>query len=214
MTASQGIIGRALSYGKRHGLRATLSRAMVSFKRGWLGTRMVLFECDLHAQNFSRPEDLADAVIERKNGPAEIDPKDLQQITNAWNPRQAARLHAERFARGASLWLLKLDGQVAAFGWTLRRDTMEPHYFPLSDGDAHLFDFFVFPAYRGRRLNPLLVNHILAGLAVEGLSRAFIEAAEWNTAQLSSLNRTCFRKLGLARKFRIFGRTVVVWSQS
>ena len=42
-------------------------------------------------------------------------------------------------------------------------------------------------------------------------ARAFIEAAEWNQAQLSSLARTPFRRLGWARKVTILGRTVSIW---
>lgn len=212
MTCSSGMIGRLLNYSRRHGLRATFSRGWLSFQRAWLGTRMVLYECSLNAKDLSPLQPLTNATLERKNTATELSPDDLHRITTAWNTEQAKRLHAERFTRGASLWLLKVEGRVAAYGWTIKKETIEPHFFPLGQNDAHLFDFFVFPEYRGRRLNPLLVNHILARLALENTSRAFIEAAEWNTAQLSSLGRTFFRKLGYARKLRILGRTVVVWS--
>jgi hypothetical protein len=47
---------------------------------------------------------------------------------------------------------------------------------------------------------------------VEVTGRAFIEAAEWNQPQLSSLTKTPFRRLGRARKSIIFGRTVVHWA--
>ena len=76
----------------------------------------------------------------------------------------------------------------------------------------HLFDFHVFPQYRGRGINPFLVTHILESLARVGAGRAFIEAAEWNKAQLSSLTKTPFRRLGMARKLTIFRRTIVLWS--
>lgn len=212
MTCSSGMIDRLLNYSRRHGLRATFERVWLSFQRAWLGTRMVLYECNLNAKDLSPLEPLANATLERKTMATELSPDDLNRITTAWNTELSKRLHAERFARGASLWLLKVDGKVAAYGWTISKETIEPHFFPLGPNDAHLFDFFVFPEYRGRRFNPLLVNHILARLALEDTSRAFIEAAEWNTAQLSSLGRTFFRKLGYARKWRILGRTVVVWS--
>jgi ribosomal protein S18 acetylase RimI-like enzyme len=91
---------------------------------------------------------------------------------------------------------------------------MERHYFPLGPDDVHLFDFHVFPQYRGQGTNPLLVTRILQGLATEGASRALIEAAEWNQAQLSSLAKTPFRRLGLARKLTIFDRTIVCWADN
>jgi len=40
----------------------------------------------------------------------------------------------------------------------------------------------------------------------------FIEAAEWNAPQLSSLRKTPFQKLGRARKFHALGKTVVIWA--
>jgi GNAT superfamily N-acetyltransferase len=207
---SNRMLGRILNYGKRHGLRATLGRAGVGLKRALTGTRMVLFGCEL--RGVQAPDlQAANVTIERKNSPGEVDPADLKRITNAWNVEISGQLTRQRFERGASLWLLKSEGQVAAYGWTIRQETMEPHYFPLSAGDVHLFDFFVFPEFRGRRFNPLLVNFILARLALENASRAFIEAAEWNTPQLSSLGRTPFRLLGSARKFGLFGKMVVMW---
>jgi GNAT superfamily N-acetyltransferase len=114
---------------------------------------------------------------------------------------------------GASLWLIKLEDNLAGYGWTLRGSSVEPHYFCLGPDDAHLFDFHVFPQYRGRGVNPFLVNSILRSLAAECGGRAFIEAAEWNRAQLASLSRTPFHRLGRARKFTIF-RTMVRWEES
>ena len=172
---------------------------------------MILFACDLRATPISESK-LRDVVFERKNSPDELDSANAERIIAAWNPDITKKLHAERFSRGACLWLLKMDGRVAAYGWTIREQTIDPHYFPLGPGDVHLFDFFVFPEYRGRRLNPALVSHILAQLATENVSRALIEAAEWNTPQLASLQRTPFRRVGCARKCRFFGKTIVIWS--
>ena len=61
-------------------------------------------------------------------------------------------------------------------------------------------------------MNPLLLNHILRNLAAEGGGRAFIEAAEWNEAQLSSLRKTPFRCLGKVRKLTLFGHSFVRWA--
>ena len=111
----------------------------------------------------------------------------------------------------ASLWLIRLEDHLAGYGWTLRGRTAEPHYFRLGQNDVHLFDFHVFPQYRGRGVNPFLVNYILRRLALEGHGRAFIEAAEWNQVQLASLRKTPFRRFGLATKLSILGHTTVWW---
>jgi ribosomal protein S18 acetylase RimI-like enzyme len=149
--------------------------------------------------------------VERKNSQEEIEPADLKRILNFWSPQLASRNLAERFMAGASLWLARCDGQVAGYGWTLTGRTMRAYFIPFGPDDVHLFDFLVFPEYRGRRVNPSLVNFILTSLARERRSRAYIEVAEWNQAELNSLKRTTFHWMGKARKTTLFGRTIVEW---
>jgi ribosomal protein S18 acetylase RimI-like enzyme len=109
---------------------------------------------------------------------------------------------------------MKSGGKLPGYGWTLQGGTIEPHYFPLAQDDVHLFDFHVFPQYRGQGINPFLVTHILHSMTGECGGRAFIEAAEWNEAQLSSLRKTPFRCMGWAKKSTIFHRTIVCWAQT
>jgi ribosomal protein S18 acetylase RimI-like enzyme len=206
-------IKRFLQYAKRHGFRATLVRMGLACKRMHAGNRHVLFYCDPVNCKPVAPEDLNHAKVERKNAESELNGQDRLQIANVWNPQIARRQIAGRFEQGASLWLFKRDDKLAAYGWSMIGRTVEPHFFHLGANDAHLFDFFVFTEHRGRRINPILVNHILTVLASEMRSRAFIEAAEWNSAQLSSLSKTPFKRFGLASKHSIFGKTLVVWSR-
>jgi hypothetical protein len=58
------------------------------------------------------------------------------------------------------------------------------------------------------------VTEILRTLSAERTERAFIEAAEWNHAQLASLRKTSFHRLGRASKFTILRRTIVSWDDS
>jgi ribosomal protein S18 acetylase RimI-like enzyme len=189
----------------------TLRRAGLAVNRAVFANRMVVFYCDLADQ-------LTDTVVlpnpftmDRLRSEVELSPPDLMAMTAFWNPKQGHRNISERFELGASLWLIKSEGQLAGYGWSLQGRTVEPYYFPLGKDDIHLFDFHVFPQYRGRRINPLLVTHILHKLAANCGGRAFIEAAEWNEAQLSSLRKTPFRHLGMARSFTLFGHTFVSW---
>jgi len=204
---------RFCQYLKRHGFRSTLDRLVLACKRVRNGNRYVLYCCDLTTFKPGAPDDLNCAKVERKETGHELEEHDLSKILNVWNPAIARRRLAERFERGASLWLVKLDGKLAAYGWTLIGQAIEPHFFPLGPYDAHLFDYFVFPEYRGRRINPALVNHILGRLAAEMRHRAFIEVAEWNISQLSSIRRTPFQPIGRARRFSFFGKTLVVWER-
>jgi len=204
-------ISRLADYYRRHGLGATIRRTVLATRRALFSSRAVLFYCDL--SRLSPPsEDLPKSLrVERKRSVADLDPQDLHQIVNIWNPKLAQRNMEERFGKGASLWLIKFEDRLAGYGWTLQGRTVEPHYFPLGGDDAHLFDFYVLPQFRGRGINPLLVTCVLRCLAADRAGRAFIEAAEWNQAQLSSLGRTPFRRLGRAKKVTVLGRVIVSW---
>jgi ribosomal protein S18 acetylase RimI-like enzyme len=207
-------ISRFTAYYTRHGFGATIRRAGLSFKRKLFSNRMVLFYCDLAKQTTAPANVPSSLKVERLRSFAELNHQDFKEMTSFWNPTQAHRNIRERFEQGASLWLMKSGGKLAGYGWTLQGGTIEPHYFPLAQDDLHLFDFHVFPEYRGQGINPLLVTLILHSMSGECGGRAFIEAAEWNEAQLSSLRKTPFRRMGWARKSAIFHRTIVCWAQT
>lgn len=205
-------ISRLSSYFKRHGFGATIRRAAVAGRRALFSNRMVLLYCDLAPQSSPAAILPKSLTVERHRTQTDVSPSDLEKISTFWNQRLAERNIKRRFELGASLWLIKSEGHLAGYGWSLRGQTVEPHYFRLGPDDVHLFDFQVFSQYRGRGLNPLLVGHILRNLAVESRGRAFIEAAEWNQPQLASLRNTPFRRLGLASKLTLSRRNIVCWS--
>lgn len=205
---------RFVAYYTRNGFVATIRRAALTARRALFSNRMVVFYCDIAKQS-TAPANLPNFLkMERKRSSAELSPQDLNQLLNVWNPELAHRKMKERFGKGASLWLIKSEGRLAGFGWTLRGGTMEPYFLPLGKDDAYVFDGFILPQYRGRGLMPLWLNHALHELAAECSGRAFSEIAEWNQAILSSLKKTPFRRLGMARKLTIFGRTIVWWAEN
>jgi ribosomal protein S18 acetylase RimI-like enzyme len=206
-------ISRLTAYYKRYGFGATFRRFGLSARRTLFSNRMVLFYCDLAPLSSEMPEMPNRVKVERHRTQADLSPQDLQEITSFWNPDLARRNINDRFGLGASLWLIRVEDKLAGYGWTLQGRTIKPHYFALGVDDVHLFDFHVFPEYRGRKMNPLLLRNILHSLAVECPGRAYIEAAEWNESQLASLRNTSFRRLGLATKFRLLRRTVVCWHE-
>jgi ribosomal protein S18 acetylase RimI-like enzyme len=204
-------ISRLAAYYTRHGFEPTVRRLGLAARRMLFSGRTVLFYCDLSAQTSLMADLPSSLMVGRYRNQTALSPQDLQEITSFWNPKLAARNIKQRFEQGASLWLIKSEGHLAGYGWTLQGQTIEPHYFRLGSDDIHLFNFQVFPQYRGRGVNPLLVRYIVRSLAAECQGRAFIEAAEWNQAQLSSLRRTPFRRLGSARKITFFRHTIAFW---
>ena len=205
-------ISRLIDYRRRHGFGGTVKRAAVAAKRAFFARHMVVFWCDLAGEDIPAAR-LSDSLrVERLRKSGELSTADFQKITVFWNPGQARRNIEQRLELGACLWLIKCEHKLAGYGWTLRARTIEPYYFPLAPDDAHLFDFHVFPEYRGRGINPSLVGEILKCLAGELRGRAFIEAAEWNEAQLASLRKTPFRYLGRVSTLNLFGHRFVNWA--
>ncbi len=204
-------VSRLFAFFKRHGFRATLQRLWVFIQR-MFSNRMVLFYLDFpkgEAWPGTRlPQPL---TVERKTSRTEMRTEDWEKIVNFWNPRMTQINITGRFQHGASLWLIRWSGQLAGYGWTMTGHTIEPHYHPLGANDVHMFDYLVFPEFRGRNVNPSLVDHILDQMTQEGRTRAYIEVREWNTPQLRSLGKTKFQLLGVARKTCFLGRTFVEW---
>jgi ribosomal protein S18 acetylase RimI-like enzyme len=203
------MIERLIDYYKRHGFWETVTRAILALKRALFAGREVVFYCDL-GKLIPLPDAKSYLKVELLYRIGKIRPQDLQQMTAFWNPKQAHLNIQERFYKGASLWLVKSGDKLAGYGWTIQGRTVAPYYFPLGWDDVHLFDFHVFPEYRGQGINPFLVTHILSELARSGGGRAYIEAAEWNQAQLSSLGKTPFIRMGLFRSFTVFGHVFVL----
>jgi len=191
-----------------------MRRSVLTAKRALFAGRMVVFYCDLNGREISATSCPGTLRVKRINALAELSAEDLQEMTIFWNPKLANRNIRERFERGASLWLIKSEHRLAGYGWTLQGRTIEPYYFPLAEDDVHLFDFHVFHQYRGQGINPYLVRQILGSLATTRGGRAFIEVAEWNDAQLSSLRKTPFRCLGSVRSFAILGHTIMSWNEN
>ena len=173
-------------------------------------SRMVLFYRNLNGQLL--PADLPPFLrVERYSTQADLSTQDLQEITSLWNPDLALRRIAERFGLGASLWLIKANDNLAGYGWTLPGRTVEPHYFPLAETDVQFLDFHVLEKYRGRAIDWCLMTYVLKKVSEDGATRAFGEAAEWNSASLASFGMAAFRRLGIARKHHVLGRTFVCW---
>lgn len=202
------LLRRAMSFFKRYGLRASVFRGFTALYRlSFLG-RMILFHCFLPVQNCEQPQGFQ---IERVGRTTLSSADHLRLVNNALNPAVRARQIAERFEAGGELWLAKLGEELVGYGWTIRGRTMEPHFFPIQADDLHLFDFFVFPEFRGRGLNVALLMDILVRLSGEGIRWAHIECAAWNKAQIHSLTKTPFCMYAEATKMCVLGRPAVLW---
>ena len=69
-----------------------------------------------------------------------------------------------RLAEGHALFTARLDGELAAYGWSASERAhiggLDLH-FTISPGERYLWDFVTMPAFRGRGIYPLLLQAIL-----------------------------------------------------
>jgi hypothetical protein len=175
---------------------------------------MVVLYCDLYERRLPQINVPTALRVERLRALNELSEEHLQAMTSFWNPKLANRNIRERFEKGASLWLVEWENHLAGYGWTLQGKTIASYYFPLGPDDVQLFDFYVFPRFRGRALHWLLTSYILHTLAAEGMSRAFADTGEWNQAQRASFTMTPFRPLGFVRTYKILGQVFNCWVAS
>jgi ribosomal protein S18 acetylase RimI-like enzyme len=207
-------ISRLTDYYKRHGFVAMIRRSGLALKRSLFSGRMVVFYCDLGKQPAAPPKMPSSLTVERVRSYGELRSQELQEMTSFWNPRQAHRNIVERLEQGSSLWLIRSTDHLAGFSWTIQGRTVAPYYFPFGEGDVQLFDFYVFPKFRGRAILWFLIAHILNTLKAEGAVRVFGDVAEWNEASLSFYKMTPFKRLGLVRSFTVLGHTFVSWVEN
>lgn len=117
-----------------------------------------------------------------------------------------------RFSKGAILWLVSHDGELASYLWTIRGRHVDPYFFPFTNSDVLIFDVETFREFRGLGIVPRVINEIACILRGDGISRFLIDTGIWNTAMNRSLQRTPFKLIGTARKLTFFRKNITIWS--
>jgi ribosomal protein S18 acetylase RimI-like enzyme len=151
--------------------------------------------------------------VECVRSEVEISMQDLKVLFEHIDEKIFRHQMEERFGKGSLLWLVKINGMLTGYIWSIQGRTIQPHYLPLTSKDVHLYDNFIFEEFRGRNINPALVNYVLAKLREKDMARAFIETNVANTAEIRSLAKTGFETYGLARKYHTWGHCFVIWSK-
>jgi GNAT superfamily N-acetyltransferase len=91
----------------------------------------------------------------------------------------------QRFATGRCCYAALIGDILAAYAWvTFDREEIGELglHIRLAPGEAYIWDCATLPAYRGLRLYPAMLTHIVSELRAEGLSRIWIGADVDNAA--------------------------------
>lgn len=202
---------RFARYYKSKGPAETFRHSREVLKRSLFDTKYVLFSTDLGTIDPGSVGQTRRIDVVCRKTLGDFTERELQEIYRVRDQRIATRHFEERYAAGAWLWLARYDDAPAGFVWTMVGHSIEHYFMPLGARDVHFFDNEIFARYRGRGINPELINHVLSALKSWGLGRAFIETRGWNKSELKSLARTHFRQIAVARKYHLLGRNLTLW---
>lgn len=151
-------------------------------------------------------------TIEPKRSYDEAVRPNMKIMVNYWNENYLMDRVRERFKKGSILWIIKIDDDISGFVWSIKGKMVSPYYFPLTPQDAVLFDSVIFEEFRGHGLYPLLMNYVFWQLKADGVRRTFGHSHAWNKASIHGIEKTYFHRFGQARKYSIFNRIVVIYS--
>jgi len=206
------LLTRFMKYYREKGVWKTLRRMYEQPYRLLFKGQMCLYYADMNQLSESVLNLPNGITIECKKKYNEAIGSEMQRMIDYWDKENETDKVRERFEKGAILWIIKLDENIAGFGWSIRGKMVHPFYLPLTPHDAVLFSYEIFEEYRGCSLYTLLLNFIFGRLKLEGVGRAFIFVSAWNTPSIRGIEKSCFRKFCKARRFHPFGRNITIWS--
>ena len=206
-------ISRLKNYIKNKGFKSTSIRLIEKSKHMLFKRRFNIYHANI--ANFSSINSNlpASMVIVRKANEDEIESHILESLCELRQEKIVMQQFQERFPKGALLWILTINGDLAGFMWSIRRSPIEHFFFPLMDNDVYFFDIMILLEQRNKNLFPLFMHSVLSKLKHEGISNGYYTTYEWNKQMIKSTTKTAFQKIGMAQKFHMLGKDVVLWSE-
>lgn len=200
---------RLIRYYKKYGFLQSFRRMIEKMNQ----TRdEIVYYYDLILFNEHNLQNSQNITIESKTDEKQIGKDELNCLIEHIGKEIILTQLKERFAKGAVLWIIKFNGNLSGYVWSIgKSSTLNPYYFPLCDNDVFLFDGSVLPPYRGKNIYPQLLKNALYGVKQMGFSRAICDAYVWNIAVQKSFSKVGLKKFGIVRKYRLFGHDFILW---
>jgi hypothetical protein len=168
---------------------------------------------ELPEGKFELPENIKITRCISKDGMDKEDLKVLIESGTELMGTNAIKEIDKRFEKGATLWLIKENGCLAGYEWTMAKDSLTHTFVPHVESDIHALDIELFKDFRGRGLYEIHVEYLRNIFKNEGFKRLYFETHLLNKRALRAIMKKEPRILGIARKFYLFGRNIVIWSE-
>lgn len=165
----------------------------------------------LNTKGFILPDNLKLERYDSMEKISEVDLKSLLEFNSDLMGSATSILIPERFQKGAVLWLLKENGQLAGYRWTIVNNHVTPTYFPHTANDVHSIGIEILPNYRGRDLQDNFQKQMWITLKNEGFHRFYSETHLWNKRAIKAFLKTGQAKVGTATRFYFLGKNIVIW---
>jgi len=165
----------------------------------------------LYAKTLLLPDNIE---IQRFDAINQVSQKDIEKLIDSNSDLMgsaASMLIRERFNKGAALWLLKENGQLAGYQWTISNNHETPTYLPHTETDVHTIGIELLKEFRGRDLLYLFQVSTFITLKNNGFKRHYLETYLWNKRALKAFSKIGLRKIGIARRFNFLGKNIVIW---
>ena len=166
---------------------------------------------EMDSKGFSMPDNLK---IQRFYSIDELDKEDYETLIKYGTDLMGSAgsiLIPERFNKGAILWLYKENGILVGYRWTIVNNHVTPTYVPHTKTDVHSIGEEIFPAFRGKNIHQLAMRFVRITSKNEGFKRYYSETYLWNKRAIKSILKGGTRPIGIATRFSIFGKNVVIW---
>lgn len=204
-----------MTFLRKEGFLRTITKIMKALWYEHLYATTAIFR--LKTEDFSLESTLAESNIEanrisrHSDNRAAFTHEYAMKFASYRSIEAVKRFVDVRLDQGAELWTFIVNGRIANTQWAIRGKYIEPFYYPLSDEDAVLFDAFTFEEFRRKGINPKGLVHMINCLRREGVKNIIVMIKVWNKASIQSTLKAPFEKIGVARKFNIFGKSLVFW---
>src|SRR5260370_1291350 len=125
-------------------------------------------------------------------------PEVAQELAQAMDLGDQAMV-VQRFDNGRHCYVGRIEGRLATYGWVTfdEEDIGELSLsIRLKAGEAYIWNCATLPAYRGQRLYPALLAHIVGELHHQGLHRIWIGTDADNLPSQSGIILAGFQPIG------------------
>lgn len=207
------IIRRALNILRRHGVGYFLKRITELMRRASYTKSEVLFRVDLNESGRGLMELPEGVTLGHAAAMREVPSELLEQAYAQKTEAIVSHYMRHFFARGAHFWYLTVDSTLVGVCWSTVSDGGLFYFSPLAPDEAIIEATEVYPAYRGKGYNPLMIKAVFDALANRGVRRVYMSSKKWNTPSLRSLAKTGLREAGSVRRFELFGKRITIWDR-